>query len=379
MSLKILFCGGGTAGHVNPALAIAAYVLKMHPDATVEFAASTQPSDKAKELVERAGHKLSRVHIRGMKRPLYSPSNVITAAYMVISRAEAKRIIKRFEPDLIVGTGGYACWPILSRGADMGIPTLVHESNVIPGLAVKRLKNKVDRVLVNFEETRKLLCASDSDTRVIRVGNPFMPGFGKSNGMSRAEARAALGLSESDVYILSFGGSLGSSTLNSAVIGMCDRLMTSVPNAVLHHATGKGNFAEAKAAFGHTKSCNNDRVQILDYIYDMPTRMAAADIVISRAGAMSVSELALSAKAAILVPSPHVVDNHQYKNAKAVEDAGGCVCVQENEIDRLCDEVIRLAGSAQLRKTIGENMQKKFATPDANEQIYSEIMKLIKS
>lgn len=379
MSLKILFCGGGTAGHVNPALAIAACVLQKHPDAAVEFAASTQSSDKAKELVGRAGHKLSRVHIRGMKRPLYSPSNVITAAYMVVSRAEAKRIIKRFQPDIIVGTGGYACWPILSRGADMGIPTLLHESNVIPGLAVKRLKNKVDRVLVNFEETRKLLDAVDSDTRVIRVGNPFMPGFGNADGISRAEARAALGLTESDVYILSFGGSLGSATLNSAVIRMCDELMARVPDAVLHHAAGKGNFAEAKAEFARTRSYTNDRVQILDYIYDMPTRMAAADIVISRAGAMSVSELALGAKAAILVPSPNVADDHQYKNAKAVEDAGGCVCVQEKEFDRLCSEVIRLAGSAQLREELGKNIRNKFATPDANEKIYSEIMKLIKS
>lgn len=378
MPFKILFCGGGTAGHVNPALAIAAYVRSKHPDVIVEFAASTQPKDKARELVGRAGHKLHRVHIRGMKRPLYSPSNALTAACMVISRAEAARIIKRFSPNLIIGTGGYACWPILSRGADMGIPTLLHESNVLPGLAVKRLKNKVDRVLVNFEETRAALDADNAENRVIRVGNPFMPGFGEY-GISRAEARAALGLSDSDVYILSFGGSLGSATLNRAVIGMCDQLVSRVPNAVLHHATGKDNYADALDELARTRSAGNDRVKLLEYIYDMPVRMAAADIVISRAGSMSVSELALGGKAAILVPSPNVADDHQYKNAKAVEDAGACVCVQEKEFERLCDEVVRLAKSPSARAALGENIRQRFATPDSNERIYAEIIKLIQS
>ncbi|MBE6694643.1 MAG: UDP-N-acetylglucosamine--N-acetylmuramyl-(pentapeptide) pyrophosphoryl-undecaprenol N-acetylglucosamine transferase [Ruminococcaceae bacterium] len=379
MPLKILFCGGGTAGHINPALAIAAAVLDKHPDAEIEFVASTQPSDKARELVGRAGYKLSCVHIRGMDRPLYSPSNVKTVACMVISRVEAKRLIKRFSPDIIIGTGGFACWPVLSRGADLGIPTLLHESNVIPGLAVKRLKNKVDKVLVNFEETRALLNAEDGERRVIRVGNPFMKGFGEANGISRREARKSLGLSDSDVYVLSFGGSRGASTLNSAVIGMCDKLMASAPNAVLHHATGKDNYEEAKTELSRTESANNSRVKLLDYIYDMPTRMAAADVVISRAGSMSVSELALGAKAAILVPSPNVTDDHQLKNAKAVEDAGGCVCVEEKNFDVLADTVIRLVNSKAERERLGRNIREKFSTPDSNEKIYSEIMKLIKS
>ena len=321
MALKILFCGGGTAGHINPALAIEAYISERHPDCEMEFVASTQRSDKARELVGRAGHKLTRVHICGMARPLYSPVNIKTAVYMVISRGEAKRIIKRFKPDVIIGTGGYACWPILSRGADMGIPTLLHESNAVPGLVVRRLKNKVDRILVNFDETRVKLDAENSEERVVRVGNPFMKGFDSAGGMSRAEARATLGLSETDIYVLSFGGSRGAPALNSAVIGMSEELIRRVPNVVLHVGTGKDNFNTANGQLASMGTADSERVKLLDYIFDMPTRMAAADVVISRAGSMSVSELALASKAAILVPSPNVVDEHQLKNAKAVENA----------------------------------------------------------
>ena len=378
MALKILFCGGGTAGHINPALAIAAYISERHPDCEMEFVASTQRSDKARELVGRAGHKLTRVHICGMARPLYSPVNVKTAVYMVISRGEAKRIIKRFKPDIIIGTGGYACWPLLSRGADMGIPTLLHESNAHPGLVVRRLKNKVDRILVNFEETREQLAAESSEQRVIRVGNPFIKGFDTTGGISRAEARAALGLTDSDVYVLSFGGSRGAPALNRAVIGICDELVRRAPSVVLHIGTGKDNFAEAKEQFSLTESARSERVKLLDYIYDMPTRMAAADVVISRAGSMSVSELALASKAAILVPSPNVTDGHQYKNAKSVEDADACVCIEEKDFARLADTVVRLAESKSERERLGRNINANFATPDANERIYDEVMRLIR-
>lgn len=379
MALKILFCGGGTAGHINPALAIAAYISERHPDCEMEFVASTQRSDKARELVGRAGHKLTRVHICGMARPLYSPVNVKTAVYMVISRGEAKRIIKRFKPDVIIGTGGYACWPILSRGADMGIPTLLHESNAVPGLVVRRLKNKVDRILVNFDETRVKLDAENSAERVIRVGNPFMKGFDSAGGMSRAEARATLGLSETDIYVLSFGGSRGAPALNSAVIGMSEELIRRVPNVVLHVGTGKDNFNTANDQLASMGIADSERVKLLDYIFDMPTRMAAADVVISRAGSMSVSELALASKAAILVPSPNVVDEHQLKNAKAVENAGACVCIEEKNFDKLVETVVRLARSKSEREALGKNINKHFATPDANERIYGEVMKLLKS
>lgn len=375
-----MFCGGGTAGHVNPALAIASTILEKHPDTAVRFVASAQKGDKARELVPRAGYDLSTVHIRGMRRPLWSPSNVKTVYLMARSRGEAKKLIREFCPDLIVGTGGFACWPLLSMGADMGIPTAVHESNALPGLAVSRLKNKVDKILINFPETEKKLSADNSESRVIRVGNPHMPGFVTGDtSRSRAEARRALGLGDGDIYILSFGGSLGSEVLNDAVITMADSLISKYPNVILHHGTGKRDHERSLEIFKNTEAASSNRVKLLDYIYDMPTRMSAADIVISRAGAMSVSELALLGRAAVLVPSPYVADDHQYKNAKALEDVGAGICVEEKTFSdgALEKRVSELVLSKSKREIMGRTLQERFACPDANEKIYDELMKLI--
>ena len=374
--MRILMTGGGTAGHVNPALAIAATIQEHHPDAEIAFVASAQPRDKAGDLVPRAGYPLHTVHIRGMARPYWSPSNIKLPYLMVKSRKEAAALISEFKPDLIVGTGGFACWPLCSMGRKMGIPTALHESNALPGKAILKLRNSVDLILVNFEDTVRRLGEKGKHSPTLRVGNPIMPGFATA---SREEARRLLGLSETDKYVLSFGGSLGAEYVNDAVVSLAAEL-TKDPTVKLIHAAGKRDYDRIRAAWDATPAGMCDRMRLVDYIYDMPIQMAAADLVISRAGAMSISELALTGKAAILIPSPYVAEQHQLKNAMALVKEGAAICVEEHTLTNgtLTEQVKVLLQDSALRASMGRNIRERIACPDANDRIYDSLSSLWK-
>ena len=374
--MRILMTGGGTAGHVNPALAIAATLKEKHPDAEIAFVASAQPRDKATDLVPRAGYPLHTVHIRGLVRPYWKPVNLRLPFLMVKSRREAAALIREFQPDLIVGTGGYACWPLCSMGKKMGIPTALHESNAIPGKAVEQLKGNVDLIMVNFEETLRRLDGMGKHSAAVRVGNPMMAGFAT---VSREDARKALGLAPDELYILSFGGSLGAEYVNDAVVKLAAEL-TDEPRVRLLHAAGKRDYDRIRADWDATAAGKCDRVTLTDYIYDMPIQMAAADLVISRAGAMSISELALTGKAVVFIPSPYVAENHQYKNAMALVDQGAALCVEEKT---LADGALTATVKSLLKDPAGradmERRIRDFACPDANGQIYTHLMGLLKT
>ena len=375
--MRILMTGGGTAGHVNPALAIAKTFQEKHPDAEIAFVSSAMPRDKANDLVPRAGYPLRTVHIRGLQRPLWTPANLKLPFLMARSKAEAGRIIDEFRPDLIVGTGGFACWPTCRMGIKKGIPTALHESNALPGQAILKLKDKADLVLVNFPETIQRLGGDDGRGRMIRVGNPIMPGFRQ---ISRPEARERLGMAPDDLFVLAFGGSLGAEYVNNAVVKLAAEL-TKNPRAKLLLATGKRDYDRIRADWKATPAGDCGRMKLVDYIYDMPDQMAAADLVISRAGAMSVSELALTGKAAVLIPSPYVAEQHQLKNAMALVNEGAGVCVEEHTLPAgtLTRQVEDLLADTAGREEMGHLIREKFACPDANERIYESLMGLIKS
>lgn len=366
--MRVLMTGGGTAGHVNPAIAIANTIKEYEPDAEFAFVCSHNPSDKARDLVPRAGYgQPYTVKICGMKK-IYNPANIKTLFYMITSPAEAKKIIKKFTPDIIIGTGGYACYPVVKAGVKMGIPTVLHESNAKAGKAVKKLCRSVDVVLTNFETTAQALSGAK---RVMKVGNPIIKGTKNSS-----EAAVPSKFSR---QVLSFGGSLGAENLNLAVAGMLGNIADKYPEIQFIHASGKRDHAHMRDVFAEKGLADKKNVLLLDYIYDMDRKMADAEIVISRAGAMTISELALGGKAAILVPSPYVADNHQYKNAKALCDVGAAVMVQEHELDtgKLQTEVERLLADSSLRSSLSKNIVS-FAEPDANRIIYEEVKKLAK-
>ena len=369
--MRVLMTGGGTGGHINPAVAIAHTIKKNHPEAQIAFVGTKR--GKEKELVPKEGYPLYFVDVQGIRRSL-SLKNIKAFYLAAISPMRAKKLLRQYRPDLVVGTGGYACWPVMKAATQLGIPTAVHESNALPGLAIRKLQNHVDRIFTNFEQTEQMLTVKDR-SKIMRVGNPLRAGFG---GYSYEGARKKLGIGAGQSMVLCFGGSLGAEHINAAVLELMRDLAAAHPEVLVVHASGTVNYEETQAEFRRMGLDGLPNVKLTPYIYDMPTQMAAADVVICRAGAMTVSELALMKKPCIMIPSPYVADNHQYKNAKALADRGAAVLIEEKELvpGRLVREVSSLLASEETRRRMGESIAS-FACVDANKLIYEELMRMV--
>lgn len=371
--MRVLLTGGGTAGHINPALAIAETVKQNDPSAVIEFVGIR--NGKEADLIPREGYTLHFVESMGIRRSL-SPANIkaLWLAWRSPKSRETQKILNDFQPDIVIGTGGYASWPIMKAAVDRGIPTAVHESNAFPGLTVRRLQKQVDRIWINFPQTAASLKQKE---RVMQVGNPLRSGFGC---ISKERARRELGISENRKMILSFGGSLGAEDMNRAVIETMRDYSAKHPHLLHIHAAGKRDYEASMRLFREMGLQNAPNCMLVDYIYDMPIRMAAADVVISRAGAMTLSELALMQKAAILVPSPHVADNHQFVNAKTLADANGAELVEEATFadGRLQKTLARLVED-EAHRTKMEQSISAFADRDAAHRIWDDIKKLIQN
>jgi UDP-N-acetylglucosamine--N-acetylmuramyl-(pentapeptide) pyrophosphoryl-undecaprenol N-acetylglucosamine transferase len=284
---------------------------------------------------------------------------------------EAKNIINDFAPDLIVGTGGYACYPIIAQGSKMGIKTVLHESNVIPGVAVKMLQKKVDKIFVNFQKSQD---AFSEKEKTVYTGNPLRNGFRLHD---RVEARRILGIKEKYV-ILCYGGSLGAKRVNEGAIQLIENYIQYEPNILFIWATGKSDYENVIKILKEKHFDRLKNIKVSDYIYDMPEKISVADIVISRAGAMSISEMASSGKCAVFIPSPNVTDNHQYKNASLLAENMAAVVITEDCLYKLTDTVKDLISDERERKAMSEKIQN-FYVKDANKRIYKEIKKLCHS
>lgn len=368
--MRVLLTGGGTAGHINPALAIAETILRNAPESVVEFVGVA--GGKEDELVPRAGYKLHHVKssaLQGAKGLGRIKSLALAAASPYLPSTVS--IIKKFKPDIVIGTGGYACWPIMAAAARMGIPTALHESNAHPGLAVRRLQSKVDRIWINFPETAAVF---GNSSKVVCVGNPILQDF---STVDRETARAKLGIAKDQLLVLSFGGSNGAERLNSAVIHFMKTTVASDQRIVHLHASGKINYEDANKLFEEAGLASAKNCILRPYIYDMPLQMAAADLVIARAGAMTLSELALMKKACVLIPSPNVAENHQYKNAKTLADANAAALVEEVDLEegRLTAVVRELLASGSRRRELGSCISS-FAKEDACNRIWQDIVSL---
>ncbi len=369
--MRVLLTGGGTGGHVNPALAIADTIKRNIPDAEILYIGTKKGIEN--RLVEKEGYEIRHVEARGFQRSL-SPKNFAALWYYLTSPAKAKKTIREFGPDIAIGTGGYVCHAPLKAAAELGVPTMLHESNAMPGLAVRMLQKSVDRILLNFAESEKHIEAKD---KIVVVGNPVRGEFGK---YSRESARAELGIpNERKLVLLSYGGSLGAPAINDAAFELMRDFDRSHPEVLHIHATGRGRYDDFKKRFDEAGLSSCDNIELSDYVYDMPKRLAAADLVISRAGAMTVTEMARMQKPCIMIPSPYVTDNHQYKNAKVLQDAGGVLLLEEKELTggRIVREVELLLSDSGRRRRMSESIAA-FAGEDACELIYKEIIKLLK-
>ena len=374
--MRALISGGGTGGHINPALAIAEKIKKEEKDSVIEFVGTKKGLET--KLIPKEGYEIHYVHVEGIKRKL-TLENIKAAAEAVTSVFEARRIIKKFKPDIVIGTGGYVCWPVLRAAAMMNIPTAVHESNAFPGVTTKMLAKYVDRILLNFEESKKYLTAYAKKISV--VGNPVK---GKMFSLSREECRSKFGIGAEDKFILSYGGSLGAKMINETVFDMISRNM--LPKNIYHvHATGNMYWDEAKRRFsaeGFSEKDENtlkkNRIELKRYIYNMPELMACADIVVCRSGAMTVSEVASMGKTAIFIPSPNVTDNHKYKNALVLKNAGAAELIEEKDLtsEKLAGIICKYLSDTSLLRQTGDRARE-FAEPKCLDKIYREIESLV--
>ena len=373
--MKILFTCGGTAGHINPAVALARLFQERNPGAEVLFVGADGGMET--NLVPKEGYKIKTVTITNFQRSLTPAAiahNVKTLLNMSKSKGQAKTILDDFQPDLVVGTGGYASFPVVNAAAKRGIPTAVHESNAVPGLTTKTLSKVVDTVMVGFEESRSHY---DCPDKVVVTGTPVRGDFFQ---YTRREAREKLGLADEKPMVLSYWGSLGAAVMNGY---MADFIaLECKAGEPFHHLHGAGrDFSRLSSELEKkgVRLADHPNIEVREYIYDMPVAMAAADLVICRSGASTISELAAIAKPSVLVPSPNVVADHQTKNAMVLSSAGGAVLLPERECspEILYQTVADLLENQAKRSGMSRALRE-MAVLDANEKIYNTLMALLK-
>ncbi|MDD7483457.1 MAG: undecaprenyldiphospho-muramoylpentapeptide beta-N-acetylglucosaminyltransferase [Clostridia bacterium] len=370
--MRVLFAGGGTAGHINPALAIAGYLREKQPDAEILFIGNRGGMEE--KLVPKAGFAMKTIVISGFQRkmtPKAIAHNVKTLTRVVTSSHQARRIIREFAPDLCVGTGGYVSGPVVRTAMKLGIPAVIHEQNAYPGVTNKMLSADAARVMMAVSDAEKYM---KPGARCVLTGNPIRPEILREE---RAAARKKLGVDDRPL-ILSFGGSLGARKVNEAV---ADLMTHTIPGGKFQHIHGYGQYSRWMPDLLREKGIDPDKTPQLDlreYIHDMPVCLAAADLVISRAGAMTLSEIQATGKGSILIPSPNVAENHQFHNAMALVNRGAAEIVEEKDLtgDVLWEKVQKIFAAPGGAAALGENAAK-MAIRDANERIYRVMMEVL--
>lgn len=372
---RVIFTCGGTAGHVNPAIALAQLTLEKNPKAQILFVGAERGLEK--DLVPKAGYDFQTVHISSFHRsfkPAEIKHNLISVGNLIRAPGEARAILRAFRPDAVVGTGGYASYPLVKAAAKRKIPTAVHESNAVPGLTTQMLETYADRIMVGFESCRKHYRRPE---KVVVTGTPVRSGF---FSMTKAEAKKALGVDDGRPLIVSFWGSLGASGMNRR---MADFLALEAAKQPFYHIHGAGKqgcplMLEALGEKGvDLGAC--PALQLREYIYDMAPVMRAADLVICRAGASTISELTALGTPALMVPSPYVTNNHQEKNARALEEAGGAAVLLEAECSgqALFQAACGILRDEERLRAMEEAMAS-LGIRDAAERIYQTVLEIRK-
>ena len=334
--MKVIMTGGGTGGHIYPAIAIADEIKSRHPDAEIIFVGTERGMEK--DIVPKAGYPVKFITVSGLNRK--NPIKLIkTLKDLNHGLHEAKQIIKEFKPDLVIGTGGYVCGPVMKTAAGMGIKTYIHEQNAFPGLTNKLLSRGAERVFVAFDDAKKYF---KTKKEPVTVGNPVRHAFTE---VDRQAARESLGVKEDEFMVLSFGGSLGAQRINDEMTVAAERLRDRVGLRIFF-VTGKRYYSSIMENADKT----NARVTYLQYIDDMPKYLNACDLAITRSGALTVSEITACGRASVMIPSPYVTNNHQYYNAQVVADRGGAILIEEKDLTNgeVADEIEQLMNDRQI-------------------------------
>ncbi len=363
--MRVLFAGGGTGGHINPAISIADYARLRDKELEALFIGTRKGLET--RLVPRAGYDIKYIEVEGFDRR-HLLKNVAVIKKLLKAQSDCRRIIREFRPDCVICTGGYVSGPVTMAAAKEKVPALIHEQNVYPGLTVKGSEKYVRYSALSFDETINYMKEKE---KCVVTGNPIRP---EILGADKGTARKKLGIEEP--FLLIFGGSLGADRINDTVIELLPRIKRE--NIRLLFGTGERNFEKISAAAkekGITAADKN--IEIVSYINNMAEVMAAADVVVSRSGAITVSELAALGTPSILIPSPNVVRNHQEQNARAIEKSGGAEVITEAELtaDLLFRKIKALIGDEARRASMSGNLRK-IAKTNALEKIYQLMLNM---
>lgn len=370
--MKIIFTCGGSAGHVNPALAVAQVFQARHPGCEILFVGAERGMEQ--RLVTQAGYPIETVKVSTFERAWSFKvlrHNVSSAFKLPVGQHEAMAILKRFKPDLVVGTGGYASYPAVHAAAKRRIPCAIHESNAYPGLTTRALANQVDLVMVGFPEAAEYY----KDAKKVAVtGTPVR---GEFFSLDRARARLELGLTDSQPLVISFWGSQGAGHMSEKTVDLVERWAAEGRRFHYIHAAGR-DYEDMTAELSR-RGVAVSGSEVRPYIDDMPVVMAAADLVICRAGASTIGELTALGKPAILVPSPFVAANHQYKNAKVLADRGGVELIEEKDCTggSLYQSAMELLADGSRRAAMGRALRE-LAAPRAAQDIYENLVSIMK-
>lgn len=358
-NLKIIISGGGTGGHIYPAVAVAQELQKRIPDVEILFVGASDRMEM--EKVPKAGYKIIGLWISGLQRSL-SFKNLLFPVKVVSAVTKSLGILNDFKPDAAIGFGGYASGAMLWAATMKKIPTVIHEQNSYAGITNKILKNRVDTICVAYDKMNRFF----PEQKIVKVGNPIRKDLMNVNG-KRSDAIKFFELDPNKKTILIIGGSLGARTINESIYAGLDRL----------HAAGLQIIWQTGKNFTKASTLTSDVVKPHVFIYEMDLAYAAADVVVSRAGALSIAELAQVQKPVILVPSPNVAEDHQTKNAMALVNSEAALLVKDsNARNTLIDEVINLAANEMKQAQLKNNIAS-FAMPNAAQRIVDEILRLM--
>lgn len=365
--LRIIISGGGTGGHIFPAVSIANAIKALRPDTEILFVGALGRMEM--ERVPREGYEIVGLPVRGLIRPLWSPRNISVLMDFMNSKRMVRRTIRDFRPMAAVGVGGYASAATLKAAHAMGIPCLIQEQNSYAGVTNKMLASGADRICVAYDGMERFFPAE----KLLKTGNPVRQSLLESK-MTPAEARRSFGLDPEKRTIVIVGGSLGARTVNESVLRHLDMVAAAADTVQFVWQTGK-YYSKAIAEELAAKGCP-ENLRVTDFITDMGAAYRAADLVISRAGASSISEFCLIGKPVILVPSPNVAEDHQTKNAMALVDRGAAFCVKDADApDTLLKLALETVADSNMLARLSENVLK-MALPDSAEIIAREVIRL---
>ncbi|MCS7078341.1 MAG: undecaprenyldiphospho-muramoylpentapeptide beta-N-acetylglucosaminyltransferase [Bacteroidia bacterium] len=359
--MHIIFAGGGTGGHIFPAIAVANQIKTLKPEVSISFVGAVGGMEI--EKVPQAGYPIDAINISGIQRKKWW-KNLILPLKIIRSLIQAQKILKHYQPAVVIGTGGYVSGPILFAASRKGIPIVLIESNAFPGITNKWLKNKANLICVGSKAAIQYF----PKEKCIYTGNPVRSDI---SGQKKQEGLDYFHFSTQKKTVLVIGGSLGAGSINKAIASGLNTLMKQPVQIIWQ--TGKVHYTY----YQHYEKQYPEQLRVVPFIQDMNLAYSAADIIISRAGAISLAELAIVQKATILVPSPNVAENHQFKNAKEFADENAAVLIPDAQVQEdLVNEILNLISHEVVMQTLSNNIIK-FARPHATYQIATKILELM--